>query len=78
MITREELHAVLKDVFSESGFTKQGQQWARRTNELLWLVHLDRSPLGERYRLDIGIALLLRLEGAEPSRENDCPISVAL
>jgi hypothetical protein len=58
MMTSLELRALLKDVMTKAGFVKQGPAWVRSTDELLWMVQLDRSPYGERFSLDIGTSLL--------------------
>jgi hypothetical protein len=78
VITSYELHALLKEEMAKVGFVKQGRTWLRSTAELLWLVQLDRSPYGQRFSLDIGVALLKNSKDAAPAKAGDCPILVHL
>src|ERR1700730_14700978 len=78
MMTSYELHALLREEMAKVGFIKQGRTWLRSTDELLWLVQLDRSPHGQRFSLDIGVALLGGPGNAVPDKAGDCPILVHL
>jgi hypothetical protein len=78
MMTSLELRALLKDVMTKAGFVKQGPAWVKSTDELLWMVQLDRSPYGERFSLDIGASLLSFSGTTAPVKVNDCPILIHL
>jgi hypothetical protein len=78
MMTSYELHVLLRDVMAKEGFVKQGPTWVSSTDELLWIVQLGRSPYGERFSLDIGVAPLRITTNAALARPSDCPILMHL
>lgn len=78
MSTSDELRALLKRTLAESGFTRQGQAWVRRSSELIWIIEIDRSPYADRFSLDIGVSLLRLLAGDAPAKANDCQILLHL
>jgi hypothetical protein len=78
MMTSYELHSLLRDEMAKAGFVKQARAWLRRTNELLWIVQLDRSPYGQRFSLDIGASLPQSSGISPPVKAGDCPILMHL
>jgi hypothetical protein len=78
MMTSNELRALLKRALAESGFTRQGEVWLRRSSELIWIIEIDRSPYADRFSLDMGVSLLRLLAGGVPAKANDCQILLHL
>src|SRR5437879_3555614 len=78
MMTTYELRSLLRGEMANAGFVRHAGGWTRKAGDLLWIVQLDRSPYGQRFSIDIGVALIGDSGEPVPTEANDCPILMHL
>ena len=71
--TTNPLRLALEDVLGPAGFSRKGDSWFRRTDEVVEVVNLQKSQYGHQYYLNY--ALWLRALGEESfPKEEKCHI----
>lgn len=71
--TTNSLRLVLNDVLPAAGFSRKGDSWFRRTDEVVEVLNLQKSQHAHQYYLNY--ALWLRALGEEPfPKEENCHI----
>ncbi|MEW6747808.1 MAG: DUF4304 domain-containing protein [Planctomycetota bacterium] len=67
--TRNPLRLALEDVLGPAGFSRKGDSWLRRTDEVVEVVNLQKSQYGNQYYLNYGLWLCALGEDAFPKEE---------
>lgn len=76
MKTKNPLRLALEDVLGPAGFTRKGDSWYRRSEEIVEVVNLQKSQWGAQFYLNYGI--WLRALGEEPFRGTSDAISTCV
>jgi hypothetical protein len=67
------LRLALEDALRPAGFSRKGDSWFRRTNDVVEVVNLQRPQVGRQHHLNY--ALWLRSLGDEPfPKEEECHV----
>ena len=75
MKTKNPLSLALEDVLGPAGFTRKGDSWFRRTEEIVEVLNLQKSQWGRQYYLNY--ALWLRALGEAPfPRHEQCHVQM--
>jgi hypothetical protein len=78
MIDSRQLRQAIAQRFLLNSVSRNQKVWRLETEELLWLVELDRRPYGARFALDLGVHVKsLHLLG-EAERPGNCLIEPIL
>lgn len=72
MMTRDDIRASLDHGLRAAGMRRRGFVWRLEGDEVVWIIHLDRLPHGDRVAIDIGCAPVGL--GPPARRAGDCPI----